>query len=147
MQANFRKGLIALGLVLGCFALLRMAPALPPRPAPPPVIAEDKLDRIIDKLDALDQRMQSLERKLDHPVTEPSSLSMDWSEAAAAIVNKIAGGPVLTTTKADRNRRIVELLNDSENLRQIEYEWERIWFTDHPTHLTAERVNGSIQKP
>ncbi len=43
------------------------------------------------------------------------------------------------------NRRILELLNNSEDLRQIEYEWERIWFTDHPSHLTPERVDGAIQ--
>ena len=41
--------------------------------------------------------------------------------------------------------RVNELLNTSEDLRQIEYEWERIWFTDHPSHLTPERVDGAIQ--
>jgi len=38
-----------------------------------------------------------------------------------------------------------ELLNNSEDLRQVEYEWERIWFMDEPSHLTPERVHGGIQ--
>ena len=36
---------------------------------------------------------------------------------------------------SDPNHRIKELLNSSEDLRQIEAEWERIWFTDQPSHL------------
>src|SRR5262249_51666347 len=35
-------------------------------------------------------------------------------------------------------------LNSSEDLRQIENEWERIWFVDQPSHLTPERVHGGI---
>ncbi|HZY90427.1 MAG TPA: hypothetical protein VFE78_36735 [Gemmataceae bacterium] len=54
-------------------------------------------------------------------------------------------GCLLNIYSSDPNRRIVELLNNSEDLRQIEYEWERIWFTDHPSHLTPERVDGAIQ--
>ena len=46
---------------------------------------------------------------------------------------------------ADPNKRMVELLNTSEDLRQIENEWERIWFVDQPSHLTPERVHGGIQ--
>jgi hypothetical protein len=41
--------------------------------------------------------------------------------------------------------RILELLNNSKDLHQIEYEWERIWFTEQPSHLTPERVHGGIQ--
>jgi hypothetical protein len=59
---------------------------------------------------------------------------------------------VLSTTgcfiniySSDPNRRMHELLNNSEDLRQIEYEWERIWFTDQPSHMTPERVHGGIQ--
>jgi hypothetical protein len=54
-------------------------------------------------------------------------------------------GCFLNIYSADPNRRIVELLNNSEDIRQIEYEWERIWFTDQPSHLTPERVHGGIQ--
>jgi hypothetical protein len=31
-----------------------------------------------------------------------------------------------------------------EELRQIEYLWERIWFADQPSHLTPQRVHGGI---
>jgi hypothetical protein len=54
-------------------------------------------------------------------------------------------GCFINIYSSDPNRRILELLNNSEDLRQIEYEWERIWFTDQPSHLTPERVHGGIQ--
>ena len=54
-------------------------------------------------------------------------------------------GCLINAYSSDPNRRISELLVDSENLRQIEYEWERIWFTDEPSHMTPERVHGGVQ--
>jgi hypothetical protein len=66
------------------------------------------------------------------------------SVAVAGLVLANAGC-FINIYSSDPNRRIVELLNNSEDLRQIEYEWERIWFTDHPSHLTPERVDGAIQ--
>jgi hypothetical protein len=54
-------------------------------------------------------------------------------------------GCLINLYSSNPNRRISELLVTSENLRQIEYEWERIWFTDEPSHLTPERINGGIQ--
>ena len=40
--------------------------------------------------------------------------------------------------------QLQEALNNSEDLRQIELEWERIWFTDQPSHMTYDRVHGGI---
>ena len=64
----------------------------------------------------------------------------------------VVAGLVLSSTgclineySSNPNARIRELLNQSEDLRQIHYEWERIWFTDQPSHLTPERVDGGIQ--
>jgi hypothetical protein len=54
-------------------------------------------------------------------------------------------GCLINIYSSDPNRRMVELMNNSEDLRQIEYEWERIWFTDQPSHMTPERVHGGIQ--
>jgi len=54
-------------------------------------------------------------------------------------------GCLLNIYSSDPNRRILELMNVSEDLRQIEYEWERIWFVDQPSHMTPERVHGGIQ--
>jgi hypothetical protein len=54
-------------------------------------------------------------------------------------------GCFINIYSSNPNRRMEELLNTSEDLRQIEYEWERIWFTDQPSHMTPERVHGGIQ--
>ena len=54
-------------------------------------------------------------------------------------------GCLINIYSSDPNRRMVELMNNSEDLRQIDYEWERIWFTDQPSHMTPERVHGGIQ--
>jgi hypothetical protein len=62
---------------------------------------------------------------------------------AAALMGNT--GCLINEYSSNPNRRIVELLNQSEDLRQIEYEWERIWFTDQPSHMTPERVHGGIQ--
>ncbi len=53
-------------------------------------------------------------------------------------------GCFINEYSSDPNRRVSELLNQSEDLRQIEDEWERIWFTDQPSHLTPERVHGGL---
>jgi hypothetical protein len=55
------------------------------------------------------------------------------------------GKGLLNVYSSDPNRRIQELINTSEDLPQIQREWERIWITDPPSHLTPERVHGGIQ--
>jgi hypothetical protein len=65
--------------------------------------------------------------------------------AAFAVLGLSNAGCLINAYSSDPNRRIVELINQSEDLRQIEYEWERIWFVDEPSHLTPERVHGGIQ--
>jgi hypothetical protein len=55
------------------------------------------------------------------------------------------GVRVLNVYSSDPNRRMENLLNNSEDLRQIEQEWERPWLTDQPTHLKPERVSGGIE--
>ena len=61
--------------------------------------------------------------------------------AVCALYN---AGCFLNIYSSDPTRRIKELLNNSEDLRQIELEWERIWFTDQPSHMTYDRVHGGI---
>lgn len=65
--------------------------------------------------------------------------------ALVAVCVLTNAGCFLNIYSSDPNRRIVELLNQSEDLRAIEYEWERIWFTDQPSHLTPDRVHGGVQ--
>jgi hypothetical protein len=64
-----------------------------------------------------------------------------------AIAGLVLGntGCLINSLASDPNMRIRELINQSEDLRTIQYEWERIWFVDHPSHLTPERVDGAIQ--
>lgn len=62
--------------------------------------------------------------------------------AGIAIANS---GCLINGYSSDPNRRMRQLLNDSEGLRQIEDEWERIWFKDQPSHMTPERIHGGIQ--
>ena len=54
-------------------------------------------------------------------------------------------GCLINIYSSDPNTRITQLLNQSEDLRQIEQEWMRFWFTDQPSHMTYERVHGGIQ--
>jgi hypothetical protein len=53
-------------------------------------------------------------------------------------------GCLLNIWSGDPVRRSRELLVVSENLRVIEDEWERIWFTDQPSHLSPYRVDGGL---
>lgn len=60
--------------------------------------------------------------------------------AAAAVgstgcVNMYASNP---------NTRMDQLLNQSEDYRQIGEFWRRFWFNDMPSHMTPERLHGGI---
>ncbi|VTS04188.1 hypothetical protein [Tuwongella immobilis] len=57
----------------------------------------------------------------------------------------INSGCLINAYSSDPNVRMSQMLNQSEDLRQIGYEWRRIWFTDQPSHLTPERIHGGIQ--
>ena len=65
--------------------------------------------------------------------------------AVLAAVSLGNAGCLLNIYSSDPNIRMDQLLNQSEDLRAIEYEWRRIWFTDQPSHLTPERVHGGVQ--
>jgi len=54
-------------------------------------------------------------------------------------------GCLLNIWSGDPVRRVRQLLVVSENWRQIEDEWDRIWFTDQPSHLTPYRIHGGIE--
>jgi hypothetical protein len=60
--------------------------------------------------------------------------------AAAALtgsgcINQYAADPVI---------RMDQLMNQSEDLRQIGEVWRRFWFNDMPSHMTPERLHGGI---
>ena len=65
----------------------------------------------------------------------------------AAIAGFLAAnsGCMLNMYSSDPNYRVQQLLNQSEDLRTIEYESARFWFNDEPSHMTPERVHGGVQ--
>jgi len=65
--------------------------------------------------------------------------------AVVALLGLSNTGCFVNLYSSDPNRRMLELMVVSENLRQIQSEWERIWFMDQPSHLTYERIHGGIQ--
>ncbi len=61
---------------------------------------------------------------------------------AAVCLTLSSSGCLINQYSSNPNRRMDELLNNSEDLRQIENEWRRIWFNDQPSHLTPQRIHG-----
>src|SRR4051794_34846462 len=67
-----------------------------------------------------------------------------WTIALLLMFALASSGCVTNTYSSDPDRRIKELLNQSEDLRQIDLEVERFWMIDQPSHLAPERVHGGI---
>ena len=55
-----------------------------------------------------------------------------------------ATGCILPAYSGDPQVRIKQEMYDSENLRQAEKEWERMWMNDKPSSLTMDRLSGAI---
>jgi transcriptional regulator of aromatic amino acid metabolism len=53
-------------------------------------------------------------------------------------------GCIINQYSSDPNERMQEMLNESENLRQIREEWRRFWMLDQPSHLTPVRIHGGV---
>jgi hypothetical protein len=54
-------------------------------------------------------------------------------------------GCLINIYSSNPQQRMHELMNNSEDLRIIQEQWERIWFTDQPSHLNPQRITGGIQ--
>jgi len=65
--------------------------------------------------------------------------------AAVAGLGLANAGCLVNSYASDPNTRMNQLVNQSEDLRQVREEWQRIWFTDQPSHMTPDRVHGGIQ--
>ena len=65
--------------------------------------------------------------------------------AAVAGLGLANTGCLINAYSSDPNERMKQLTNQSEDMRQIREEWQRIWFTDQPSHMTPDRVHGGIQ--
>ena len=53
-------------------------------------------------------------------------------------------GCILNQYSSEPRTRMDQLMNESEDLRQIEGIWRRFWFNDMPSHMTPERMHGGI---
>jgi hypothetical protein len=64
----------------------------------------------------------------------------------AVIVVGIGSGTgcIANQYAADPNTRMEQLINQSEDMRQIGGFWRRFWHNDQPSHLTPERIHGGI---
>ena len=60
----------------------------------------------------------------------------------AAVV--LSGTGCINQYAADPVVRMDQLMNQSEDLRQIGEVWRRFWFNDMPSHMTPERLHGGI---
>ena len=67
-----------------------------------------------------------------------------WICAAMLLVCLSTTGCVIPIYSAIKERRAEQLIYTSENLRLMLQEWERIWFTDQPDHMTPYRVHGGV---
>ncbi len=64
--------------------------------------------------------------------------------AIVAATGALNAGCMLNAYPSTPDQRVRVLMNQSENLRQVEYEMERFWMVDQPSHLTPERVDGGV---
>jgi hypothetical protein len=64
--------------------------------------------------------------------------------AALALVSLSNAGCIINQYSSDPHERMQEMLNESENLRQIRLEWQRFWMIDQPSHLTPVRIHGGM---
>ncbi len=67
-----------------------------------------------------------------------------FSLLALGVVLAANTGCFINQYSSDPNMRMEELLNESENLRQMQGEWRRWWMIDQPSHLTPIRVHGGL---
>ncbi len=67
-----------------------------------------------------------------------------WGCAALCAILPTIGCLPLNRYDSDPNTRMTQLLNDSENLRQVRDEKSRFWMTNQPSTLTYYRLNGAI---
>ena len=66
------------------------------------------------------------------------------SAFAAAAATTVGSGCVVNQYAAEPDIRMDQLLNQSEDYRQIGQIWRRFWFNDMPSHMSVERIHGGV---
>jgi hypothetical protein len=124
---------------------------VPRRPGELPLlIEEEQQQRVpeaagmppgVERLDFMPEEVEVLDVIPAAPAMTPRVLS----QIGEALWNCIQDlDPFFNRYPSDPQRRMMVLMNQSENLRQIEHEMERFWMVDQPSHLTPERVHGGV---
>jgi hypothetical protein len=90
-----------------------------------------------------DQPEMDVEEAAEEQQPETSADSHSQGESFWGWLAQWVGLPI-NVYDAEPNRRILELLSQSEDLKQIEAEWQLIEWMDMPSHLTPERVHGGL---
>ena len=69
----------------------------------------------------------------------------NWLLTVVAVCT-LAGstGCLLPGYSADPTRRAQQLIYTSEDLRNLNDEWERFWHLDQPSHMSPVRTHGGI---
>jgi hypothetical protein len=68
-----------------------------------------------------------------------------WILLAVVAVATLANtGCFVNLWSSDPDDRMQQMLNVSEDLRQIKHEWNRFWMVDQPSHLTPVRIHGGV---
>jgi hypothetical protein len=60
------------------------------------------------------------------------------------LVGLVNTGCLVNQYSSDDRIRTEQLINQSEDMRQMKEEWRRFWFNDHPSTLTPNRISGVI---
>jgi hypothetical protein len=60
------------------------------------------------------------------------------------VASSLAGTGCLNQYSPDPVTRTEQLINQSEDFRQMSDFWKRFWMNDQPSHMTPERVHGGI---
>lgn len=144
----------------------------PPSPPPAPVATavagpstpegvEAKLEQILAKLEQVEKRLEVIDKrrqgdtleKLERLLERVNQLESRLQEAEQGDKTEAATNPFgrlldwffMSSSPPDPNQRLRELLNNSEDLRTLQEEWERLWQLNHPSPLPPNRVEGAIQ--
>jgi hypothetical protein len=99
---------------------------------------------LLERLDRIELRLQGIESRLSVVPSACGARAIEVAECLGRVFGVPLGLVQDNVYSTDPNERMNQLLNQSEDERQAEYEWRPIWFNDQPSHLTPNRVHGGI---
>jgi Glycine zipper len=113
-------------------------------------IEHDPPEMTADMANLLKRMEKALQRvKVEaNGTTIPVSLSVPAdARTVASAVPALLKLAIVPGYRSEPNQRVVELTNQSENLRQFYGEWERFWMLNHPSNLNnpqSDALGGGL---